>query len=109
MFPGSENSNPTLPPQSEPLVTQRSLFADKKLRLPAYAAIMERMAWTDERLQERFDRLGQRFDGLESELLELRREMRAEFRDLRMTLNRVGGGVMVGLIGVIAAVLANGG
>ena len=66
------------------------------------------MAWTDERLEERFEGIDRRFDRLEAEVLELRREMRAEFAALRMTLNRVGGGVMVGLLGVIAAVLAKG-
>lgn len=73
------------------------------------------MAWTDERPEERFDGVDrrfdsfdQRFDRLEAEVRELRREMRAELGALRMTLNRVGGGVMVGLLGVIAAVLAKG-
>jgi hypothetical protein len=91
-------------------------FADNALHPPGYPGIMERMAWTDERLEERFDGIDRRFDAidqrfnrLEAEVLELRREMRAEIAALRVTVNRVGGGVMVGLLGVIAAILAKGG
>ncbi|MGZ5362031.1 MAG: hypothetical protein ACXWZW_10525 [Solirubrobacterales bacterium] len=36
-------------------------------------------------------------------------ELRMELRDLRITLIRVGGGMMAGLVGVIAAVLVRGG
>jgi hypothetical protein len=46
-------------------VAKRSFFADNKLHLPAYAGIMERMAWTGERLQERFDGIDRRFDGID--------------------------------------------
>jgi len=35
----------------------------------------------------------------------MRRMARTDDRCLRATLNRVGGGIMVGLVGVIAAVL----
>lgn len=87
------------------------------------------MAWTDKRLQERFDgidrrfdevdrrfnevdrRFGEvdrRFDRVDGEVLELRREMRSEIGDLRMAVNRVGGGIVVGLIGVIAAIVSKG-
>ena len=77
--------------------------------------MMERTAWTDERL-----------DDLSGEVRELRREMRAEFSDvrsgmrtgfrevrdeteaLRLTVLRVGGGMLIGLTGVIAAILARG-
>jgi hypothetical protein len=38
----------------------------------------------------------------------LRSELRGEIDALRITLLRVGGGVIVGLVGVIAAVLAGG-
>ena len=73
------------------------------------------MAWSDERLGERFDSIDQRFDGvdrrfdrLDLEVLELRREMRAGFAEMQRTMNRVGGGVIVGLLGIIAAILAQG-
>ena len=86
---------------------------------------MERMAWTDERLEERFngidrrfdevdrrfdsvdrrfEQVDRRFDRVEGEIVELRHGI----RDLQTTLNRVGGSMIVGLIGVIAAVLLQG-
>jgi len=65
---------------------------------------MERAAWTDERL-----------DGLSRDFREMRAEMRTEFGSvraeigaLRMTLTRVGGGVIIALVGVIAAIFVNG-
>jgi hypothetical protein len=76
---------------------------------------MQRMAWTDERLEERFDgidrrfdEVDQRFDRVEGEILELRREMHMGFGAIQSILNRVGAGVIFGLIGVIAAILAKG-
>jgi hypothetical protein len=66
---------------------------------------MERVAWTDERLDDlakRVDDLARRVDaGFE--------RVDREIRELRNTVNRVGGGLIVGLAGVIAAVFANGG
>ena len=59
---------------------------------------MERLAWTDERLDELVRRMDAGFDRLDREI-----------RDLRSVTARVGGGIVVGLIGVIAAVFANGG
>jgi hypothetical protein len=35
------------------------------------------------------------------------RELRAEIGGLRLTLLRVGGGIMIGLVGVIAAILVS--
>ena len=79
---------------------------------------MERMAWTDERLQERFDSVDRRFDGVDRRFDDIDRRfdqvdrrldrVEAEIGALRMTLNRVGGGIIVGLVGVIVAVLLNG-
>ncbi len=93
---------------------------------------MQRMAWTDERLEERFDSIDRRFDDVdrrfndvdrrfdevdrkfdlvdrrfdrvEGEVVALRRDMSG----LQTTLNRVGVGIIIGLVGVIAAVLTNG-
>jgi len=78
---------------------------------------MERAAWTDQRLDDLADRMDAGFERVDADIRELRtevREMGAELRaelrgeigSLRATLIRVGGGVIVGLIGVIAAVLA---
>jgi DNA anti-recombination protein RmuC len=83
---------------------------------------MERMAWTDERLEERFkgidhrfdevdrrfDAVDHRFDRVEGELLELRREMHSGFTSLQSNLNRLGAGFIFSLMGVIAAILAKG-
>ena len=58
---------------------------------------MERVAWTDERLDDLARRVDAGFDRIDREI-----------RDLRTTMNRVGGGLIVGLAGVIAAVFTNG-
>ena len=98
------------------------------------------MAWTDERLEERFDgiddrfdevdrrfdsvdrrfeqvdrqfervdrqfeQVDRRFDRVEGEIVELRHGIGG----LQTTLNRIGGSMVVGLMGVIAAVLLKGG
>jgi hypothetical protein len=66
---------------------------------------MERMAWTDERLQDRFDAIDHRFDRVDAEILELRREMnagfsglRAEIDGLRTTMFRFGGALVVAVL-----------
>jgi len=80
---------------------------------------MERTAWTDERLDDLSARVDAGFDRVAVDMRELRTDMRTEMRDmrgelrgeidaLRVTILRVGGGMMVGLVGVIAAVLARG-
>lgn len=77
------------------------------------------MAWTDERLEERFngidrrfdevdrrfDGVDRRFDRVENDIVELKRGVAG----IQMTLNRAGAGIIVSLIGVIAAILAKGG
>lgn len=87
---------------------------------------MERTAWTDARLDDLSQRMDAGFARVDEEIRELRREMRtgfaevhrridaqgAEFRAdmdaLRQTILRVGGGMMAGLLGVIAVILARG-
>jgi len=83
---------------------------------------MQRMAWTDERLEERFhsidlrfdtvdhrfDEVDRRFDRVEGEIFELRREMRNGFASLQALLNRAGAGIIISLMGVIAAILVKG-
>jgi DNA anti-recombination protein RmuC len=94
---------------------------------------MKRMTWTDERLEERFDSIDRRFDkvdrrfeqvdrrfeqvdkqfdevnrridGVDKQLGELRQGVVA----LQTTLNRGSIGVILGLIGVVGAILAHGG
>jgi hypothetical protein len=76
---------------------------------------MERAAWTDERLNDLAQRMDAGFDRVDRDIRDLRgdvaglrTELRGEIDALRITLSRVGGGVIVGLVGVIAAVLAAG-
>lgn len=69
---------------------------------------MERAAWTDERLDDLARRMDAGFARVDADIRELRAELRGEFSVLRTTLLRVGGGIMVGLVGVIATLLAGG-
>jgi DNA anti-recombination protein RmuC len=94
---------------------------------------MERMTWTDERLEERFngidrrfDKVDRRFDSVDRRFEQVDRqfelvdrrfdrvegeivELRQGIGGLQTTLNRIGGSMIVGLIGIIAAVLLKGG
>lgn len=62
---------------------------------------MERMAWTDERLDDLSRRMDAGFQRVDLDI----RELRTVIEGLRTTLLRVGGALMIGLVGVIAAVL----
>ncbi|MGH2985715.1 MAG: hypothetical protein ACRDLO_03375 [Solirubrobacterales bacterium] len=70
------------------------------------------MAWTDERLDDfaqrveaRFDAMDRRFDRVEDSIAGLGDRVHADFRDLHNLLLRIGGGMIIALIGVIAAVI----
>jgi hypothetical protein len=76
---------------------------------------MERVAWTDERLDDLSRRVDFGFDRVDREFHELRGEMRSEFTEvrgeigaLRSIVIRGGGIIMAGLLSVIAAVLTHG-
>ncbi|HEX2358635.1 MAG TPA: hypothetical protein VHH72_02330 [Solirubrobacterales bacterium] len=87
---------------------------------------MERSAWTDERLDDLAEAMRSGFarvDGdirdlrgevgalrteLRSEMGMLRSELGGQIEGLRMLLLRIGGGLIVALVGVIAAILARG-
>ena len=64
---------------------------------------MSRIAWTDERLDDLANRMDAGFARVDADI----RELRAEIGGLRLTLLRVGGGIMIGLVGVIAAILVS--
>ncbi|MEX1142486.1 MAG: hypothetical protein WD993_03505 [Thermoleophilaceae bacterium] len=73
------------------------------------------MAWTDERLDNLSQRMDAGFERVDRDIRDLRHEMRfeigglrGEIGDLRVTLVRVGGGIMVGVVGVIAAIAVGG-
>ena len=57
----------------------------------------------DERLDDIANRMDAGFARVDSDI----RELRAEIGGLRLTLLRVGGGIMVGLVGVIAAIFVS--
>jgi hypothetical protein len=65
---------------------------------------MERMAWTDERLNDLSRRMDAGFERVDLDM----RELRGVIEALRSTLLRIGGALVVGLIGVIAAVIITG-
>jgi hypothetical protein len=56
---------------------------------------MERGTWTDERLDDLARRMDSGFDRLDRDI-----------RELRSVTIRFGGGIMVALVGVIAAILS---
>ena len=58
--------------------------------------------WSDERLTERFDGLDRTLEHLDRDM----REVRTDLRDLRTLMFQLWGSTMVGLLGVIATVLA---
>ena len=83
------------------------------------------MAWTDELLEERFDGVDRRFDEVDRRFDEVHRRfeqvdrrfdrvegeivaLRHGVAGLQTTLSRIGGSMLVGLVGVIAAILAKG-
>jgi hypothetical protein len=63
---------------------------------------MERAAGTDARLDDLAQRMDAGFARVDADIRELRADLRTELGALRLTLLRVGGGVMVGLVGVLA-------
>lgn len=76
---------------------------------------MERGAWTDQRLDDLAQRMDAGFERVDRDVREmrgeigaLRAEMHGDFNALRLTLLRIGGGIMVGLVGVITALVAGG-
>jgi hypothetical protein len=77
-----------------------------------YPRYMERVAWTDERLDDLSGRMDAGFDRVDRDIRDLRGEMNAGFADLRGEINalrvlmlRVGGGIMAS---VVAAALLHG-
>lgn len=76
---------------------------DRSASAAVYSVGVERSAWTDERLDDLANRMDAGFARVDADI----RELRAEIGGLRLTLLRVGGGIMIGLVGVIAAILVS--
>lgn len=70
-----------------------------------YPDPVERVAWTDERLDDMSHRMDAGFERLERDIRELRIDVKTELREMRTTMNRAGGGIVVGLL---VAILTNG-
>jgi hypothetical protein len=64
---------------------------------------VERIAWTDQRLDDLANRMDSGFARVDADIRELRNDIGA----LRLALLPVGGGIMIGLVGVIAAILVS--
>jgi tetrahydromethanopterin S-methyltransferase subunit G len=83
---------------------------------------MERGTWSDARLSDRFDQIDRRFDQVDARFdrvdsrldrVDARLDgVHTELGELRTTVIRigagVGGGIIAGLLGVIAAILTHG-
>jgi argininosuccinate lyase len=76
---------------------------------------MERAAGTDQRIddlaaamRDGFSRVDQDIRDLRLETREGFAELRTEINDLRLVMLRAGGAMIVGLVGVITAILARG-
>ena len=81
---------------------------------------MERSAWTDRRLDDRFDRIDTELAEIRTDIRELRGELNARIdalnaridalgSELRAAILRTNLTMMVGFLGLLAAVLARGG
>jgi hypothetical protein len=80
---------------------------------------VERAAWTDERLDDLAATMRQGFDRMDRDIRDTRAELHEDIRGtraeltaqieaLRQTMVRVGGGMLLGFISVLAAILARG-
>jgi hypothetical protein len=66
---------------------------------------MQKLAWTDERLDDFSRRMDAGFERVDRDIRDLRSEMHAGFAEMRSLMFRVGGGVIVS---VLAAVVLQG-
>jgi hypothetical protein len=66
---------------------------------------MDRTMWSDERLDDRFDSLDGTLKRVDTDL----RELRAEVRDMRQLMFMLWGPTMLGIFGMIATVIVTNG
>jgi hypothetical protein len=69
---------------------------------------VERAAWTDERLDDLATTMREGFSRVDQDIRDLRTELKGEIAELRQTMIRIGGGMLLGFISVLAAILARG-
>ena len=77
---------------------------------------MERAAWTDERLDDLAEAMRAGFARIDQDLRDMRIEFRSEIaavrteiRELRSAMQRTNLALIVGFLGMIAAIIARGG
>jgi hypothetical protein len=82
----------------------------------AFVPMEQRSAWTDARLDDRFDQIDKRFDRVDREIAQLRadfRQLRTEvqggFAELRQTMFRWNLTLFATMIGLFATVVVRGG
>lgn len=64
--------------------------------------------WTDERLDDLSRRVDVGFDRVDRDLRELRVDLSGQIESLRRTMIQIGGGMLLGFISVLAAIVARG-
>lgn len=64
-----------------------------------------RQNWTDERLDQGFERVDAELRAIRGEMASFRVETNARLDQLQRTLLQIGGGMLVGLMGIIATQL----
>lgn len=70
---------------------------------------MDRMTWTDERLDERFDGIDRRFDAVDKRFDGVDRSLEridGDIRELRMLMFQLWGVTMLGVFATIGTVIA---
>ena len=115
-----------MPTRQRALVTESAQSESDSYTWSGSLDAVERGAWTDERLDDLADAMRSGFTRVDQDIRDLRGEvgtlgsqLRSEVSDLRvdlggqiealrLTMLGVGGALLVGLGGVIAAILANG-
>jgi hypothetical protein len=65
---------------------------------------MERMMWSDTRLDERFDAIDRRFDGVDSRL----DRIDTDIREMRSTMYQLWGVNMLGILVTLVAIVVTG-
>ena len=68
----------------------------------------QRTAWSDERLDDLSRRIDAGFERMDRDIRDLRFDLGAQIEGLRQMTLRVGGGMLLGFISVLAAILARG-
>jgi hypothetical protein len=69
---------------------------------------VQRNRWTDERLDDLASEMRRGFDRVDRDIRDLRTDLTGQIEALRQTMIRIGGGMLLGFISVLAAILARG-